>query len=152
MKKLFGLAFLIALTITACKENVVKKIDKEKLEIAKQKNYTLTEGAAAITFSKTEHDFGVINEGDVVETTFDFTNTGKADLIITNAVGSCGCTVPEWPKEPIPVGGKGTIKVKFNSHGKPNNQRKSVSLTTNTATGKEQVFIKANVTPKQKTK
>ena len=112
----------------------------------------MTDGAAAMTFSKTEHDFGTINEGDIVETTFNFKNTGKSELIITKAVGSCGCTVPEWPKEPIAVGGEGTIKVKFNSRGKPNNQRKTVTLTTNTAQGKETVVIKAQVTPKAKIK
>ena len=150
MKKILLTSILMAFLIVSCKENVANKIDKEKLEIAKERDYNLTEGAAAITFSKTEHDFGVMNEGDVVETMFSFKNTGKSALIITNVSSSCGCTIPEWPKEPIAVGGTGEIKVKFNSYGKPNNQRKTVTLTTNTAQGKETVVIKAQVTPKQK--
>ncbi|MCB0482959.1 MAG: DUF1573 domain-containing protein, partial [Flavobacteriales bacterium] len=69
---------------------------------------------AKITFDKDVHDFGKITQGEMVETSFAFTNTGEADLIISSAKGSCGCTVPEWPKEPIPPGGKGEIRVVFN--------------------------------------
>jgi hypothetical protein len=60
-----------------------------------------------------------------------FTNTGKEDLIITNATGSCGCTVPVWPKEPTKKGAKGTIKVTFNSAGKMGMQDKTVTITSN---------------------
>lgn len=150
MKQLLALTILVTFSLISCKENVASKINKENLEVAKERDYKLNEGAAAITFSKTEHDFGVINEGDIVETTFNFKNTGKSELIITNAVGSCGCTVPEWPKEPIAAGESGQIKVKFNSQGKPNKQSKTITLTTNTANGKETVLVKAEVTPKQK--
>jgi hypothetical protein len=150
MKQLLALTILVTFSLISCKDNVANKINKENLEVAKERDYKLNEGAAAITFSKTEHDFGVINEGDIVETTFSFKNTGKSELIITNAVGSCGCTVPEWPKEPIAAGESGLIKVKFNSQGKPNKQSKTITLTTNTASGKETVLVKAEVTPKQK--
>jgi hypothetical protein len=150
MKQLLALTILVTFSLISCKENVASKINKENLEVAKERDYKLNQGAAAITFSKTEHDFGVINEGDIVETTFNFKNTGKSELIITNAVGSCGCTVPEWPKEPISAGESGQIKVKFNSQGKPNKQSKTITLTTNTANGKETVLVKAEVTPKQK--
>ena len=149
MRKLLILGLTI-FSLVACKENVTKKINKDNLEVAKQRDYKINDAAAAITFSKTEHDFGTINEGDVVETIFNFTNSGKSELIITNASATCGCTVPEWPREPIPVGGSGKIKVKFNSSGKPNKQSKTVSLTTNTPQGKETVVIKAQVIPKQK--
>jgi len=151
MKKIIIASVLMAVFVASCKENVTNKINKEKLEVAKQRDYKMNEGAAAIAFSKNEHDFGVINEGDIVETTFSFTNTGKSELIITKATATCGCTVPEWPREPIAVGDSGSIKVKFNSSGKPNKQNKTVTLTTNTAKGKETVVIKAQVTPKQKT-
>lgn len=150
MKQLLALTILVTFSLISCKENVASKINKENLEVAKERDYKLNQGAAAITFSKTEHDFGVINEGDIVETTFNFKNTGKSELIITNAIGSCGCTVPEWPKEPIAAGESGQIKVKFNSQGKPNKQSKTITLTTNTANGKETVLVKAEVTPKQK--
>ncbi|MBT8385319.1 MAG: DUF1573 domain-containing protein, partial [Bacteroidia bacterium] len=95
MKQLLALTILVTFSLISCKENVANKINKENLEVAKERDYKLNQGAAVIALSKTEHDFGVINEGEIVETTFSFKNTGKSELIITNAVGSCGCTVPE---------------------------------------------------------
>ena len=96
-------------------------------------------------FTEELHDFGTINDGDVVEHTFAFTNTGQAPLIISDAKATCGCTVPEWPKEPIPVGESGEIKVRFNSKGKPGIQNKTVTLTANTWPATTRVRIKANV-------
>ena len=95
-------------------------------------------------------DFGYINEGDKVTTEFILTNTGDADLVIVSAVGSCGCTVPEPPKDPIKPGESAPIKVSFDSKGKPGNQEKTVTLTTNTENGREMFKIKANVTPMAK--
>jgi hypothetical protein len=99
-------------------------------------------------FPKTEHDFGTISEGDVVEYTYSFKNTGAAPLIIQNAQGSCGCTVPEWSKDPIPVGGTGFVKAKFDSNGKPNIQNKTVTVTANTWPKQTVLRFKAMVTPK----
>ena len=99
----------------------------------------------SIVFSEELHDFGGINEGDVVEHTFAFKNTGEAPLIISNARASCGCTVPEWPKEPIAVGESGEIKVRFNSKGKPGMQNKTVTVTANTWPKQNTVRIKADV-------
>jgi hypothetical protein len=103
---------------------------------------------AIMSFAKSEHDFGTIAEGDKVDYTFAFKNTGKSDLIISNAVGSCGCTVPEFPKDPIKPGASGKIKVSFNSAGKPGQQQKTVTITANTPSGTEKLNIKASVTPK----
>src|SRR5690606_10238828 len=75
-----------------------------------------------MTFNELEWDFGTIQEGAVVEHTYEFVNNGEAPLIIQEAKPSCGCTVPDWSKEPIPVGGKGYIKASFDSNGKPNIQ------------------------------
>jgi len=101
-----------------------------------------------MTFEHTEHDFGTIKEGDKVTYSFTFTNSGASDLIISNAVGSCGCTVPEYPKAPLKPGESGKIKVSFNSAGKMGRQQKTVTLAANTATGKEIITIKANINPK----
>lgn len=97
-----------------------------------------------------EFDFGVINEGDKVEHIFKFKNLGKTDLLVVNAQASCGCTVPEWTKQPIKPGDFGEVKIIFNSTGKPGEQRKAVTLTTNTESGREVINFKANVTPKAK--
>jgi hypothetical protein len=98
-------------------------------------------------FNEENHDFGKINEGDVVEHLFEFKNTGQAPLIISSATGSCGCTVPEWPKEPIGIGETANIKVKFNSSKKPGLQNKTVTITANTFPKQSKLQIKANVTP-----
>lgn len=151
MRKIITVTILsLSLFAISCKENATNKINKENLEIAKERDNEIKLGGAKLSFDKTEHDFGIISEGDIVETIFKFTNTGKSELIITSAKGNCGCTVPEWPKQPIMPGEKGEIKVKFNSSGKPNLQQKNVTLITNTANGKEVIKIKVQVTPKPK--
>lgn len=103
--------------------------------------------ATSISFSETEWDFGTINEGDNVEHLFKFTNTGSQPLILENCKGSCGCTVPECPKQPIAPGASGEIKVVFNSKGKTNMQTKKVTITANTEPIQSILTIKANVTP-----
>ncbi len=86
----------------------------------------------SVKFDKTLHDFGNINNKDQVECVFKVTNTGNDPLIIENAQGSCGCTVPDYPKEPIPAGQTRDIKVKFNPSGKKDKQSKTVTITANT--------------------
>lgn len=98
-----------------------------------------------IQFEQELHDFGTIKDGDVVEHIFTFTNTGEAPLIISDAKATCGCTVPEWPKQPIAVGESGEMKVRFNSKNKPGIQNKTVTLTANTWPTTQRVRIKANV-------
>lgn len=100
---------------------------------------------ATMDFDKTEHDFGDIMQGDKVETIFTFTNNGEADLIIESAKGSCGCTVPEYPKTPVKPGDKATMTVSFNSVGKKGHHKKSVSIQANTEAGVERLTIKANI-------
>jgi hypothetical protein len=102
------------------------------------------------TFSTVEHDFGTINEGQVVEHTFAIKNTGEAPLIIQNAAPSCGCTVPDWTKNPIPPGGSGFVKAKFDSNGKPNMQNKTITVTANTYPKQTVLRFKAMVVPKTK--
>jgi len=99
----------------------------------------------SLNFATYEHDFGKINQGDNVECVFKVTNTGNEPLIIEDAKGSCGCTVPEYPKEPIPKGETRDIKVKFNSAGKSKNQQKTVTLTANTEPINTTLTIKAFV-------
>ncbi len=96
----------------------------------------------------TVHDFGSIRENEVVSHEFTFTNNGKTPLIITSAHGSCGCTVPEYPREPVQPGQSATLKVTFNSSGKSGPQEKSVSITANTLRNIHMLFIKADVKTK----
>ncbi len=96
-------------------------------------------------FNEELHDFGTVKDGDVVEHVFSFVNNGEAPLIISDARGSCGCTVPEWTKDPIPIGGTGEVKVKFNSKNRAGVQNKTVTLTANTWPKSQTLRIKANV-------
>lgn len=96
-------------------------------------------------FTEENYDFGNIKEGDIVEHTFKFKNTGEGPLIISSATASCGCTVPQYPKEPIAVGEEGEIQVRFNSKGKPGIQNKTITITANTYPKINTLQIKANV-------
>ncbi len=99
---------------------------------------TTIEKGPKISFSKEVHDYGNIKYDGDPNCSFEFTNTGDEPLIISNAKGSCGCTVPEWPKEPIAPGAKGTIKVKYDTkRSGPIN--KSVTISTNVVTGKDEL-------------
>jgi len=88
--------------------------------------------APVLKFEKDSYNFGKIKQGDKVSYEFKFTNTGKTPLIISNSVASCGCTTPEWPKEPVKPGDSGVIKVTFNSAGKAGLQDKLITTTANT--------------------
>lgn len=98
-----------------------------------------------IEFTESTHDFGEIDEGAKVSHTFKFKNTGSEPLIINSAKGSCGCTVPKWPKEPIAPGEGGDIQVEFNSKGKLNKQTKTVTINANTDPNPTRLTIKATV-------
>lgn len=102
---------------------------------------------AKIEFAKETHDYGNVKYGGNGACTFNFTNTGNAPLIIYNAKGSCGCTVPEWPKEPIAPGAKGTITVKYDTK-RSGAINKSVTITSNAVNEPTKILrIKGNVAP-----
>ncbi|MCB0578942.1 MAG: DUF1573 domain-containing protein [Phaeodactylibacter sp.] len=107
-----------------------------------------TVNVARIAFEDETFDFGEVDEGAVVEHVFQFVNTGKAPLLISSARSTCGCTVPEWPKEPVAPGATGNITVKFNTQGKKNQQTKPVTIVANTYPATTKVFLKGFVHPK----
>lgn len=102
-------------------------------------------GVPTMDFTDTSYDFGKMHEGEAASHEFHFKNNGNAPLLIANAAGSCGCTVPEYPHEPIAPGQSGVISVKFNSQGKVGAQNKSVNIFTNSNKGKHMLHIKADV-------
>lgn len=85
-----------------------------------------------MSFGEEVWDFGSVNDGEKVEHTYKFKNSGNDPLIISNATGSCGCTVPQWPREPIAPGKSGEIKVVFDSKGKQGKRNQQVTITANT--------------------
>jgi hypothetical protein len=99
-------------------------------------------------FTTTDHDFGTVDEGKKVSYTYKVKNTGQAPLIIQNAAPSCGCTVPDWTKAPIPVGGEGFVKAEFDTKGKPGINNKTITVTANTWPKTTVLKFKAMVTAK----
>lgn len=102
-----------------------------------------------MSFEEDKHDFGDIFQGDKVEHVFEFENTGNEPLIITNVQTTCGCTAPEWPRDPIAPGQSGKIKVVFNSTGKIGRQNKVITVVSNATSPLNRVTIVTNVLPKK---
>ena len=141
MKKTILLASMLfaAVAVNAQETRVAATSSDQTAPAAENKNQ------AEIKFEQDEYNFGTIKQGDKVEYTFNYSNVGKEPLIISNAAGSCGCTVPVWTKEPIKKGEKGTIQVTFNSAGKQGMQDKTVTITSNAVTGTKVLHLKGNV-------
>lgn len=109
-----------------------------------------TISGAVIAWDKSTHDFGDVFQGDKVEHTFRFTNTGNRDLVITNIEVTCGCTTPKgWPRDPIAPGGSGELTVAFNSAGKIGKQNKVITITSNSVGTINQVMFTAFVLEKK---
>ena len=109
-----------------------------------------SEKQPAITFEKTEHDFGTILQGEVVAYSFHFTNTGDLPLIVSDVKTSCGCTVGDYSRTPIEPGKQGTIKATYNSKGHHGFQSRSLTVITNTNPSRTVLQLKATVqTPDQ---
>jgi hypothetical protein len=98
-----------------------------------------------IKFEEETHDFGRITQGEKVTYNFKFKNTGGANLIISSASGSCGCTIPDYPKKPILPGEEANINVVFASEGKSGIVEKSVTIVTNCEPSTRIIYIKANI-------
>lgn len=140
MKRTLFIASLAAITLASCSSAT----DRIK-PIGEASTNSMLDALPVINFEEEFHDFGEVQEGDVVEHTFVFTNEGDGPLIISNAQGSCGCTVPDWPRQPIAHGQKGQIKVSFNSTGRAGRQDKRVTLTTNAVPQTKTLNITSNV-------
>ena len=138
------LLLLTLFVIFSCNESASDKIKPNNLNKTQyQASY------AEITFDRIFHDFGTIKEGEIAKTVFSFTNTGENDLYIVDAIGSCGCTVPKYPKNiAIKPGESGEIEVNFDSNGRPSLQQKMVKVSANTLSGGELLRIQAFVEPK----
>ena len=104
-----------------------------------------TANAPVFKFEKEVYDFGEIKEGEKVTYDFKFKNIGNSPLIISSATATCGCTIPEYPKEPVAPGAEGLIRVVFNSAGKAGMQNKIISITANTVPSLTELNILGNV-------
>ena len=150
------ICFFISVSFSC--NDLVKKVEDEQEDriSAKLVNNPITaeKGKQTVplpelSFDKLRHNFGKINQGESVSHQFVFTNTGQAELIINNAKGSCGCTVPKWPRKPIAPGESEEIKVTFNSAGKSGKQSKTITLVTNAIPNTTVLTISANILTEQ---
>lgn len=130
----------------------------EKAEVIETSNTTAAETSnvetpktfAAFQFEKSTHDFGEIKQGDIVKHTFKFTNIGEAPLLISDIRTTCGCTTPNYTREPIAPGESGEIDVQFNSNGKSGVQNKVITIFANTEKQRETVSITTSVKVEKK--
>lgn len=127
--------------------NTINSTPVNNTNNAAANNTTANNGkSTSISFARYEHNYGNVAPESTNKTSFVFTNTGKEPLIISNATGSCGCTVPNFPKEPIMPGKTGKIDVEFKpSAGQVGQQEKTVTVTANTEPAQTILKIKANV-------
>ena len=145
MKTLYTL-LLSAIVLASCSNTDDKEITTDLVNnpLTAEKNADQVD-MPKIELSQDFFDFGEMNQKESVSTEFVIKNTGDAPLLIRSAKGSCGCTVPEWPKEPVAVGEEAVIKVTFNSGNKKGKQNKTVTLVTNAIPSTKVLTIKGTV-------
>jgi len=137
MKKVvFLLAFFLVGGLAVAQDAKVP-VEKEKINL----------DGPYVAFTEAVFDFKEIYQGDKVEHIFEFENTGNKPLIISNVQTTCGCTVPQWPKEAIAPGAKEKLKVVFNSRGKMGRQNKVITIVSNAANNPERVRLTGSVLP-----
>lgn len=142
MKKILFIAMVFIFTTAVIAQ------EKDKAESEKVKKEEMKPGPR-IAFTEEKFDFGDIHQGDKVEHVFKFENSGTEPLILTDVRSTCGCTVPKWPREPIPPGQKSKITVRFNSAGKMGKVNKVVKIVSNAVDPITQVTISTNILPKK---
>ena len=145
MKKVF-LSIMCLSILAACanQNSTGSKNPTETQEIATVAAVDIA-NSPVFKFEKEVYDFGEIKDGEKVTYDFKFKNIGNSPLIISSATATCGCTIPEYPKEPVAPGAEGLIRVVFNSAGKAGMQNKIVSITANTVPSLTELNILGNV-------
>jgi len=134
---------LVLSLIFACSGQNGRKVTQQAEAAKKQQGAILQ---ADISFDTLAHDFGTIIEGEMVVCYFDYENLGPGDLIISSVEATCGCTTPDWSKEPLKAGGRARLKVVFDAHGRSGSQLKSVKVFSNSLKPEISLTIQANVT------
>jgi hypothetical protein len=145
MKKVF-LSIMCLSLLTACtNQNSTEADHSTQTQELTTVATADTANAPVFKFEKEVYDFGEINDGEKVTYDFKFKNIGNSPLIISSATATCGCTIPEYPKEPVAPGAEGLIRVVFNSAGKAGMQNKIISITANTVPSLTELNILGNV-------
>ena len=159
MKKIIGLSLLATLALVSCKKNeAAEQLQTNSSEVTPLQKAPVMEsdliGGAhkgpqtTLALSEPSFDFGKIKKGDVVEHVYEVTNTGKNPLIISNVQPTCGCTVPDFTKDPILPGQKGKITLKFNSANFDGVVHKAAQVYANVAKNPIELTFTADIQPK----
>ena len=149
IKYLIVAGVMAVFALSACNQKSDGKLSTDLVTSPKSATEN-SEKQAIIKFDKEWHDFGTLLQGEVVTYSFHFTNTGNMPLIISSVKSSCGCTVGNYPHEPIEPGKDGSIKVTYDSKGHHGFQSRTLTVMTNTIPAKTTLRIKATVqTPDQ---
>lgn len=144
MKTIYILSAAILFFSSSCKEQSTEVSTNDVMN-SKSADGSSNSSLPDIKFEEETHDFGRITQGEKVTYAFRFKNTGGANLIISSATGSCGCTIPDYPKKPILPGEEAVVDVVFASEGKSGVVEKSVTLVTNCEPSTKIIYIKANI-------
>lgn len=147
MRKI-SLAVLALSLLAACDQKTDNKVTTDLVTNTKTANGESNAPLAVISFERDTFNFGEVLEGEMVSYSYRFTNTGTNDLVISGATGSCGCTVPTYPKKPIRPGEQASIDVVFDSNNRRENQIKTVSISANTEPAISKVTLVGYVKPK----
>ncbi len=146
--KNFTIIFIlsIGLILQSCENSNNKGLSTDVVNNTKSAVKTGEKGTApSMHFEETVHDFGDMIQGERVVYGFKFTNVGGSDLVITRVSTSCGCTVGQYPKEPIAPGESGVIEVTFNSANRKGFQNKSITVLANTEPSSTMLRIKTKI-------
>ena len=148
MKKvIFTLSFVAGFSALIVAQEVHNANDGHNHDAVQTASVAAPTSLADIKMDKLTHDYGTIKQGENGECEFKFTNNGKEPLVITNCQGSCGCTVPQCPKEPILPGKSNVIKVKYDTQ-RVGGIYKTVTVTSNAKSGNVVLTIKGTVEAK----
>jgi hypothetical protein len=139
MKK-YIIAFTTIAFFASCNNNQQESHQQDSSQTVNTE-VTSESGTPTMKFEEDVYDFGKIKDGEKVSYDFKFKNEGNTPLIIKDATATCGCTVPEWTKEPIGPGQSGKISVIFDSSGKSGLQDKVITITANTVPAQTQIHI-----------
>ncbi|MBC7915209.1 MAG: DUF1573 domain-containing protein [Pyrinomonadaceae bacterium] len=139
MNRIIFTVLIASIVFGSCNSDQTKGTSNDSTETSSSTD------APILQFDKDNYDFGKIKQGEKAAHEYKFTNTGKTPLIITDATATCGCTIPEYPKEPVAPGQSGVIKVVFDSANKSGMQHKVVTITSNTNPATTEVYLTGEV-------
>lgn len=146
IRKIFLLVPALFLLACTGDEKGGGKIGSDIVNVSENGDGSKNNALPAITFEETVHDFGKITQGERVKWSFKFKNTGNANLVISNVSTTCGCTIADYPRDPIAPGKEGKIDTEFNSDGKPGGpMERKVTVVSNCEPNTTTLTLKTDI-------